>query len=253
MDIYDKKPEDVLKKEFFEQYKELYEDIWQRLTHVGTTIIILERIESFPFWDRFYSPQDNIFWTMVYTNFMYVAIILLHGLTKDNVSDTHTLVNFKNKILANLNEESMKAEYQKKLKTAKLDTSLNDIHDKITEMRHKIIAHRLFDKNDKNKLQSVKRVTLPEIRQVYNDIEKLFRVCSFGSRYLTTYYIEGTCGGKPIEKDIDHLLDLIVKDSYWLNEPERRPLDWEALKKTKSSEEILELNQWRKKFGMPEV
>ena len=118
-------------------------------------------------------------------------------------------------------------------------------------MRKNVIAHRLFDKNDKIKLQSVKRVTLSEIRQVYNDIEKLFRVCSFGSEYLTTFYINGTCAGKPIEKDIDHLLDLIVKDSYWLNEPERNPIAWQCVKPQKTKEELAQLNVYRQKFILP--
>lgn len=254
MDINDKKPEDVLKKEFLEQYKELHEDIWQRLIYVHTNIIILEKIESFPFWDRFYPPHENIFWSMVYQNFMYASIVMLHALTDDNGSDTHTLLKFKNKILANMKEDSMKAEYQEKLDYARLDPSLNDIRDKIAKMRRNIIAHRLFDKNNKIKLQSVKRVTVSEIRQVYNDIERLFRVCSFGSEFITSFYLpDATCGGKPIRTDIENILDLIVKNSNWLNEPEQNPEAWQATKKYKSHDEIKELNEWRNKFGMPEV
>ena len=49
MDINDKKPEDVLKPEFIQQYKELHEDIWHRLVEANTTIAILEKILSFPF------------------------------------------------------------------------------------------------------------------------------------------------------------------------------------------------------------
>ena len=54
MDINDEKPEDVLKPKFIQQYKDLHNDIWHRLIQVHTNIIILERIEKFPF-ERFSS------------------------------------------------------------------------------------------------------------------------------------------------------------------------------------------------------
>jgi hypothetical protein len=55
-----KKPEEVIKPEFLETYKALHSDIWRRLILVHTNIIILEKIEKFPF-EHIYAPQENIF------------------------------------------------------------------------------------------------------------------------------------------------------------------------------------------------
>ncbi|MGA2916069.1 MAG: hypothetical protein ABSE89_08610 [Sedimentisphaerales bacterium] len=250
MDIDDKKPEDVLKPEFVQQYKELHKKIWHRLVETNTTIAILEKIQSFPF-HRFYSPNENIFWTSVYWNFLDILTINIHTIVKKTCKkDEHTLPKF----VGNVHEwlqDSEKVEYSQNLKEVKFDQTTENIRKKITDIRDKTIAHRLFD--EQNHLIEPDGVKVSEIRSLYDATEELFRACSFGAEYVTTLYIEGTCGGKPIEKDIDHILDLIVKDSYWLNEPERNQQFWQICKTTKSSEEILELNQWRKKFGMPEV
>ena len=254
MDIYDKKPEDVLKPEFIQQYKELHEDIWHRLIKTNTSIIILEKIESFPF-DHFYSPNENIFWMSVYWNFLYISTITIHTITNDDGKDAHTLLRFKNNILRKWLIESEKQTYSQNLKEAKFDKTTETIGKKITDMRNKIIAHRLSDEEGRH-LLNPEGITVSEIRHTYDDVERLFRACSFGSEYATTFitYLPlATCGGKPIERDIDHILDLIVKDSYWLNKPERNEQSWQICKTTKSSAEIIELNQWRKKFGMPEV
>ncbi|GAH36879.1 unnamed protein product, partial [marine sediment metagenome] len=197
--------------------------------------------------------QENIFWAMVYWNFLYMSIAFLHSLTTDKGEQKHTLLRFKNRLLKEWVNESEKERYCEKLKTAKLDKNLQGIRSKITEMRDKVITHRFLNHKDVLGVKDVEGLTVSEIRKVYNDTEKLFRACSFGTEYITTLYLDGTCGGKPIEKDIDKLLDLIVKDSYWLNEPERKKDFWPAIRQTKSQAEITELNEFRKRFGLPEV
>jgi hypothetical protein len=249
MDINNKRPEDVLKLEFVQVYQNLHKDIWGRLIHVNTNLTILEKIQNFPF-HHIYSPQGNIFWTMVYWNFLYISIIFLHTLTTDEGDQKHTLRGFANKIRTDWISDSYKSEYQKHLKNAKLDRRLEPIRTKIKKMRDKVIAHRFLD-SDGARVIDVKGVKLTEIRQAYEDIEKLFRVCSFGVQYISNFYIGGTIGGKPVKEDIDELLELILKNSYWLNEPEREKDFWPTIRERMSGEDIAELNEFRKKFGMP--
>ncbi len=250
-DITHKKPEDVLEPEHVEAYEILHKDIWGRLIRVNTNITILEKIEKFPF-HHFYAPQENIFWAMVYWNLLYISILFLHSLTTDQGDKKHTLTRFANRILTAWIKHAHKSEYQKCLRNAKLDKNTNTIRSKIAEMRNKVIAHRLLD-SDGACLMDVEGVTLAELRQAYEDVEKLFRACSFGTQYICNLYIGGTVGGKLVEKDIDKLLDLIARDSYWLNEPERKKDFWAAIRKNMSEEDITELNEFRKKFGMPPV
>ena len=245
--ISDKKPEEVLKSEFVQQYTELHEDIWHRLVEINTTITILEKIQEFPF-SHFYYPRENIFWTTVYGNFLYVAIIFIHSMVNDQSNDAHTILGFKNKVRRWL-KDSEKPEYDNNLKKAKFDNITKSILKKTADIRRQLLVHRLLDKS--GRLLEPDGIKVSEIRHAYDVTEKLFRSCSFGAEYVCTLYLNGTCGGKPIEKDIDHLLDLIVKDSYWLNEPERNPISWQCVKPQKTKEELAQLNMYRQKFSLP--
>lgn len=250
-DITHKKPEDVLKPEHVEAYETLHKDIWGRLIHVNTNLTILEKIQNFPF-HHIYAPQENIFWTMVRWNFLYISIAFLHSLTTDQGDKKHTLTRFANRILTDWIKHTYKSAYQQRLKNAKLHKNLSTNCTKIKQMRHNVIAHRLLD-SDGARLMDVEGITLAEVRQAYEDVKKLFRACSFGTQYICNLYIGGTIGGKPVKEDIDNLLDLIAKDSYLLNEPERKKDFWAAIRKNMSEEDITELNEFRKKFGMPPV
>jgi len=248
MSINDKKLEEVLKPEYVETYKSLHNDIWGRLLHIHTNIIILDRLSKFDF-DTF-CPVEQTFWYLVHWNFMCTSIILINGLINDQGSGKHTLPRFRNKVLKWL-KESEKKNYQQNLKRNKLDKNLVSIRRTIKDLRRNRVAHRLLDDHGL-KVKNAKGVSLAEIKNVYEDIEKLFCSCSFGGQYITTFYSNSTVGGQPIEKDIDKLLDMIEKNSDWLNEPEINQF-WPMLRKHKPKKEIDELNSYRKKFGMPEV
>lgn len=250
-DLTHKKPEDVLKPVHFEAYEILHKDIWNRLIHVNTNLTILEKIQNFPF-HHIYAPQENIFWTMVRWNFLYISIVFLHSLTTDQGDRKHTLTRFANRILNDWIKETYKPSYQQRLRNAKLDKNLSINREKIQRLRHKVIAHRFLD-IDGTRLMCVEGVTLAEVCQTYKDVEKLFCACSFGTQYICNLYIGGTIGGKQVKKDIDKLLDLIIKDSYWLNEPERHKDFWPAIRQHKNPKDIEELNLWRRKFSLPDA
>jgi len=211
----------------------------------------MEKFQNFPF-HHIYAPQQNIFWTMVYWNFLYVSIVFLHTLTTDQGDQKHTLTRFSRRILNDWIKGAHKPAYQECLKEAKLDKRLGPIRRKIAKMRHTVIAHRLLD-SDRARVTNVEGVTLAELRQVYDDVENLFRACSFGTQYINNLYIGGTVGGKPVKEDLDELLDLIAKDSHWLNGPERHGPFWPGIKQHKDPKDIEELNLWRKKFGLPDA
>ncbi len=246
----EKKPEDVLKPEFIQKYKELHEDIWHRLVEINTSLTILEKIQQFPF-QHIYAPSENIFWTTVYWNFLYIAIVFIHALIEDQEADAHTLNKFRNRIYREWLKNSEKTAYSDNLKKARFNQTTKNVLKKVASMRHQLLAHRLLDEN--GHLSSPDGITIPEIRSAYDDVERLFNICSFGAEYVCNLYTNGTVGGKLIEKDIDQILDLIVKDSYWLNQPERDSILWQYEKDAKTKGEIDELNMYRQKFGLTSV
>jgi hypothetical protein len=209
----------------------------------------LEKIEKFPF-EHIYAPQENIFWTMVYWNFLYLSIIFIYGLVDDTGPDTNTIPQLKTKLWKEGWLKDEHEEYRQALKKAKLHRDVKKIRKKLELMRNKVVAHQIPRSVTNIKVPGV---SLLEIRIVYDETEKLFRMFSFGAEYFTTFYIPGAVDRKPVAKDIDELLDLIVKNSPWLNQPEQRAPFWQDIKKYKVPKDIEELNSWRRKFGLPDA
>lgn len=245
-----KKPEEVFVPDFLPAYAQLHQDIWFRLIRIDANLQILETIGRFPL-RHLYAPQNNIFWTMVFWNFVHMSVILLHSLVSDKTKNAHTLPNFRNTVLNHLRTDSYIFAYRKRLNQTKLDKQLVPIRKKIIRMRHEVVAHRFLDTQGCLKTPHIEGVSISELRKVFEDIKRLFETCCFGSEYFTTLYPPLVPGHKPPEEDIEQILELIVKNSYWLNTPERRAPFWQAEKQYKSPEQIEELNKWRAKFGLP--
>ena len=250
---YEMKPEDIIDSDYLLTYKEHHKDLYDRLVRLDTSIIILEKMAKFNF-DLFIGLKEMSFWQMVYWNFKDISIIIICGLMTDKGKNTHTLTKFKNDILKNIKPE-LKYSFQKKIKTTKFNERLKEMSERAENIRNQFVAHRLFRENTKQLTEDAGGLAVSELRLLFQQINKLFQTCSFGSEYGTALmdFMDTTVGGKPTQSHLDDIFDLIVKDSYFLNEPEKNDYYWESLKKYKSPEEIEILNFYRKKFGMPDV
>jgi len=244
-----KKPEEVFVPDFLPAYTQLHQDIWFRLIRIDANLQILETIARFPL-RHLYAPQNNIFWTMVFWNFVHMSVILMHSLVSDQKKNAHTLPKFRNTVLNHLRTDSLKFAYRKRLSQTRLDKQLDPIRKKIIRMRHKVIAHRFLDTQGHLEAPHIEGVSVSELRKVFEDIKRLFEACSFGCEYFTSLYPPAIPGHEPPEKDIEQILNLIVKNSSWLNQPERRAPFWQHIKPYKPIENIEELNKWRTKFGL---
>jgi len=244
MNISKQKP--VIKAEFLEKYNELHKDICFRLSHINTTITILEKILQSPF--KYFPQSETIFWQTVCWNFVWISVVLIHAILNDQGSEKHTLPRFKNRVSKWL-KDSEKIKFAQILKKIKFEKATKNIRNKIFDIRNKELAHRLFDNYDQ--LSNAVCIKVSEIRNIYNLMEELFNACSFSVEYDTTLYPMGEFAGKPIEKDIDKFIDLVVKNSNWLNKPEIMEEHWSDMRQDTSEEELRDLNTWREKFNLP--
>ncbi len=244
-----KKSEDVILPNFIPTYIQLHQDIWYRLICVDANLQILETIGRFPL-HHLYAPQNNVFWGMVFWNFVQMSVMLLHGLVSDNTKNAHTLPKFRNTVLNHLRTDSLKIAYRKSLNQTKLNKQLVPIRNKISHMRNEVVAHRFLDTKGRLKAPHIGGVSISELRKVFEDIKRLFEACCFGSEYVTSFYPPLVPGYKTTEKDIEEILCLIVKNSYWLNQPERHAPSWQHIKPHKPIKDIEELNKWRTKLNL---
>lgn len=251
MNLDTAKPEDVIKKEWLNSYTNFHKDIYHRLVHINTSIRIFDTIRQYPLYPL-YGPNQGIFWHMVYWNFLYSSIVLLHGLVNDEGPDVLTISRFKNLLQQKglIDDSTIKDLFKKRVKEAEFSAKNDDICKKIEAMRHTVIAHRLFDEEN-GCISSVPGVAFEEISKVCQAIEKLFAVCSFGVECITNFYLPTMTDPHPPAEDVKDILDLLIKNSCWLNHPEHRGDFWLSERQQRSTSELEELNLWRQKFGLP--
>jgi hypothetical protein len=247
------RPEDVFHEDFLKRYKEYHADIWHRLIRLHGTIHVLESLESFPL-DKVIGP--NAFWRLVIENFFDVATIALNSLLNDAGGDTHTLSSFRDDcVKAQLKDEAHRDALLLILKARKFDQRIKDLKKKIKSLRDAHVAHRLKDQSTGLLEPRIDQVSVRELRQLFGAASSLFGAVCIGSSFATLELdlIPGTVGGKPHKSAIEEILDLVAKDSYFVNLPERRKAYWPTKRKSMSGSDLQLLNTLRAGFGLPEV
>ncbi len=253
-DLADRKPEVLFAAEFVERYRRLHEDLWSRIKRVHETICTLEQLEQFPF-GHVYGPMPE-FWRLVFDNFLDMACVLLHGLVNDMVSDAHTIRRFRDMIMGGpWLEATKRALLQQTLHERKFDEDVDAISERIREIRNHRVAHRLVDQDSGRLKKNLGDVGLDELRRLFDQTHALFGALSFGSAFVTlgADLMPGTIGGKPTRTSLDEVLDAILRDSEFVNQPEREKPWWPGLRAQLDPEHLRVMNDCRKRVGLPEA
>jgi hypothetical protein len=237
---------EVLKVEHVAEYEAAHADIYHRLIHINTSVEILETIVSFPL--KHLLAPDEPFFDTLYWNFIYTCVVMLHALLG---SEPCGIFRFKNRLLCDWLPEHEKQALRNRLRTALFTEEAERIKQRAEDMRHKVIAHR--DSKVVAGSLKIPGLTIGDLRALYSETEALFAACSFQTEYVTTLYPPDTFGGRPIEKDIERFMKLLLTDSEWLMEPERDGVWWPEMRKRKSQTDLDELNHWRGQLGLPEA
>lgn len=251
--LADTKPEYLFHPEFATRYSKLHRLLWERIIRLHGTLLTLEQMRDFPF-RMLYAPGDMSFWNLVTENFRDAACIMIHGLVNDDGSHAHTLQRFKNEIAkATWADEPMLALFRKTLASCRFDDSINGIAERIAQIRHHRVAHQLVDYGMGSLKGTMEGVSLEELRKLFDAAHTLFGTLSFGSAYVTLVgdLMPATVGGKPKPTCLESVLDAVLKDSYFVNQPEVRG-KWWPMDRAHTDPEALELmNQLRTRVGKP--
>jgi len=239
--------QEALKAECVAEYETLHADIYHRLIHVNTSIEILETIASFPL-KHLFAPDDPFF-AILYWNFTYTCVVLLHALLEG--SEPCGILTFKNRLRRDWLPEHEQQALKDRLGTARFTEKARRIKQRATDMRDKVIAHR--DPAVVSGLFEIPGLSISDLRVLYSETEVLFAACCFGTEYVTTLYSSGTVGGRPVETDIERFMRLLLRDSEWLMEPEKDGAWWPEMRKRMSQTDLNEFNRWRVQLGLPEA
>jgi hypothetical protein len=253
-DLAKSKPENLFEADFVEQYHHLHEDLWWRITRVQGTLCTLDKLKQFPF-DEIYMPNGMEFWRLVEGNFIDVAIVMLHGLVSDKGEDVHTIHSFRSKIINGpwLCQENLGL-LKQTLRDCEFDKVVKSIKGRVGEIRTNHIAHRLIDKQTGNPKEAVAGISLDELMRLFDAVHSLFGALSFGSAYCTLAgdLMPSTVGGKPTRTCLDEVLDAVLRDSDFVNQPEREAKWWPVTRHT-DPERLRVMNMLRKRIGLPEA
>ena len=248
-------PEELFQVGFVERYKSLHKDLWWRVIRVHGTLLTLEQLHQFPF-DLLYAPSEMEFWRLVIENCVDIGILYLHGLAIDQKGDVHTLLSFKREIVKAPWLDSGKLElFMRILRERKFHKSVKSIADRVNKIRNTRIAHRLVDRQTGFPKEGLAGVKLAELWELFDAAHSLFGALSFGTAYVTLAgdMMPSTVGGEPTRTCLDGVLDAVLRDSFFVNEPERMAKWWAKHRKHRTPERLRVMNELRKRIGLPEA
>lgn len=253
--LADAKPEALFEPDFPEKYLRLHEDLWWRVTRVHGTLCTLDTLKEFPF-DHLYSPHGMEFWRLVFGNFLDIACLMLHGLATDTGREVHSLLSFKNEIVTATWLQPDKLDlFKQTLRERKFDEAVQSIAKRVQAIRNNRIAHRLIDRQGGGPLQTIAGVSLEELWRLFDATHSLFGALSFGAAYVTLAgdQTPSTVGGQPTRTCLDEVLDAVLRDSHFVNWPERRARRWLAHREHMDPGKLEVMNELRKRIGLPEA
>ena len=237
---------ELLRTESAEVYKAQLEHIWWILIRTRESMHVLNSIVKFPLRKFVHPDEIGFFWNVLVMNCGNAVVLSLHSLLNDNEKDTLSL-----RKLANSVRDWIKPEYldwyQSRLRDAKFDANLQDVAERVRKMRHDI-AH-IFVDDDGMPSKTGHRISESEIEELYGATRNLFKTASLTEEFVIDTH-ELTVGpSKP--RPMDKMLELVAKNSNWINMPESRKEWWPMHRKHMKPEELEELNNWRARFNMP--
>jgi AbiU2 len=242
-------PAEILKGDTLAEYGEAMKSFHRRLVELRTNLVIVEKIVQFPF-DLFSLSYEHVFFPRVVHNFLQVAVLQITKLATDSGSDTLTLSEFKNRVL-NWVRDEYRGDYQQRLKTAKFDVRTQELLTKAHELRNNRIAHDL--RESLPGIEQGDHLTLGDLKSLADELVRLFEVAKFANEYKYDFISYEHHEGSNARSDIEKVLDGVVRESHGLNWPEEHPEVWVHKRARWSQSKLDQFNQYRRKFGLPEV
>lgn len=243
-------PEEFLKPEAMDKYREEMEHFHLSLSLLNTDLYIVEKILRFPF-ELFTIGEENLFFKRVMQNFYQTTILEITKLATDSGSDATTLPKFKNFMAKSIKVE-YQDEYRLLLGDVKFDATTKDLLRRAKLLRDTQIAHSL-----NSSPESIIPLSFAEIKTLFDGLARLFEVASFSSQYgyhFASYNPENlNPDGTPALTDIEEILDSVAKESSILNCPENHPETWPLDRERWPQSTVDVFNRYRRKFSLPEV
>lgn len=249
-------PSEILEPLSIQHYQDGLNLIWQELVRLNSSLFILRKLFDFPS-DWILGPEKGTFLTLVKVSLFEHSLLTVSKLTTDTGKDLLLIRRFKNWVSKHIKEEYKKSFYRS-LKENDFDKIIKTLpnKEKVKDIRDNFIAHIIVDENLRPKITEDIEISLGEVNTICKQLNNLFAVLCFGGERLMvpidySPIVQHPVGSDP-RSDIEYFLDLIVQDSALFKMPEESPY-WDIEKEHLNPEAINIINEYRKKFGLPEA
>lgn len=249
-------PKEILTAAWHDQYEEEKKTIGQELIKLNACVLVLEKVNGFPF--HIFAPyrEKSHFWELTSICLFESAVLAIWKVGIDSKADGLTLRQFKNDILRRyVDRQEVRVQLQDALRVVDFEARLSRLEGKVRDLRHHIVAHWSRGwLNADFEFRSKRAVDVAHLKSTAQVLDELFHLLCFRSDFATLpddYFLEKHNPG--MSTDIDRLLDDIARKSPTLRRPEENPEAWQELKTKLSPEDIELFNSYRTKLGLETV
>jgi AbiU2 len=252
IDLQRTDPKQILTASWHEEYHSQKQTIGLELVKLNACILVLEKVNSFPF--HIFAPYrgKSHFWELTSVCLFESALLAIWKVGIDPRSDGLTLRQFKNGIRRYLQDEQVQLQLVDALDAGDFEARLSGLEGKVRDLRHKIVAH--WNRSWLNadfEFRTKRAVDVTHLKSTAEVLDELFHVLCFGSDFATLpidYFLDKHNPGRGT--DIDELLDDIARKSPALRRPEENPAAWKELKTKLSAEDIKSFNSYRTRLEL---
>jgi len=255
VDFSEAQPETLLNPEWQSEYEYELEAIWWQIVRLNSNLFILRKISSFPY--RLFSPFENPFWKSVYEGLFEASVMIIWRIALDTGRDALNITQLKNEIRENMQHDELRGRLDSELKKIGFAKGLMDVEDKVRDLRHNYIAHfsRNWNIDPRPDWARERTIRLAELREACQLVNSLFQLLCFGhGRGVLPIQYDPSVRhpeGTDARPDIVRILDSLARDSALLNMPEEQPGYWPVYRQQLSQNDLRELHDYRRRFGLP--
>ena len=249
-----KDPREIIKECAWEEYSRGLRLIWKELVRLNTSLYILQSMIDFP--EDIIASGRGDFIEHVGNVLYECSLLVLAKLITDQGSDLHTLGQFRNLVLKEYLKEDYRKDFRLSLRLTRFDKNTATLEARVKNLRNGFVAHlprSLLDTQG----DPLPTITFEELQELAQAVNAQFRVVCFNAEYklLPLDYLPEVQAANPTmpPPDIQYILDLVMRDSFFVNMPERKPRAWQHRRKAMTPEKLDLLNKYRRRFGLPEV
>jgi hypothetical protein len=246
----DKSPEQVLRPEGLDEYRQGAEVLSEQLVYLHSNVALLEQMSRFPM--RFYDAPEALLEFLAANLFEY-SLVIVHRIWHDTDQDSFTLRRWRD-----FTAQAIKPEYSdalhKRLRQVRVAEEHDMVLEKIKSLRNRCLAHvdRQFhfepDQRDGP-------VTLSDLRSVASRLGDIYNALSFGSQthFVLVQFSTGTENGWH-GGEFGHVLDLIAFSSRYITAyDEDRSFWFRHFYPDLDADDVKALNKLRRRHGKDEI